>query len=116
MIRWMCSGIDANGFYTPVPTGEGVMGGGGFMSALDWVLYKCRQRLRLLTDNNNSTQLYQKRFSSRGTITSTTGDSPHLDPHQSWTLIPFWALIQILVRVVVSSRTGVGPDAKRRLS
>ena len=69
--------------------GEFLDGGGNFMSALDWVSYKCRQLLRLLTDNDNSTQLYQKRFSSRGepsllrqvTLRSWTRTSPGGDRH-----------------------------------
>ena len=47
-------------FPPPLPQGEFLDGGGNSMSALDWVSYKCRQLLRLLTDNYNSTQLYQK--------------------------------------------------------
>ena len=63
MIRWMYSVYEIS---TTGTTGGNfwMVGGGSFMSAHDWMSYKCRQLLRLLTDNYNSTQLYQKGSSS----------------------------------------------------
>ena len=45
-----------------------------------------------------------------------TGDASLLDPHQSWVLIPLRALIQILARVVVSSRTGAACGSRSEAS